>query len=461
MENKKLDTLVEGFFKSKEERNSLDLDFLCRLIEDQMSESPVLKEEASDQTDISDMLPTIKITEDWGKLNKKDRDVIEKFTASLGGETTSVQEKLAHINTIVSGQKEAATISEILTTMMVIEVLSSILEEFTESAGGFIFEGFLAGLFGGQSVQITKPEDIPGMEASGKPITDVVLAGRHYSLKLLGPSTVVKGSFKNMVGHFESGIDHVTYLDARREGTNLVFSEFDITLPTFLDVFYSPFAKLAKKSFEVKTPQVLRNRMEKLADQIYQIRTSRKIGGFLKFAPDQFENLLALEDDVLAQAGPFIISYSEESFAKSKKAKDLFGNARIFNDVQDAIADGNKEKIFKALHQTPAYTKSKQFNFTPGQVESIKSYRVIGKLELGNEALKKTWTNYGERLKTTIEPVYRYLNSFTRNINSYFLSAPAATKGNSRTGYASDAINDATGLKSSTDQAVKTLEKES
>jgi hypothetical protein len=243
-----LDKLVESYFAP--EAQNVDFESLCKLIEEQMKNTPeaskVLSERRTIDSDISDMLPTIKITEDWGKLNKKDREVIEKFTASLGGEATSVQEKLAQISAITSGQKEAVSISEILTTMMVIEILSSILEEFTESAGGFIFEGFLAGLFGGQSVQITKPEDIPGMEATGKPITDVVLAGKHYSLKLLGPSTAVKGSFKNMVGHFESGIDHVTYLDARREGSNLVFSEFDITLPTFMDVFYSPFAKWQK-----------------------------------------------------------------------------------------------------------------------------------------------------------------------------------------------------------------------
>jgi hypothetical protein len=146
---------------------------------------------------------------------------------------------------------------------------------------------------------------------------------------------------------------------------------------------------MAKKSFEVKTPKVLRNRVEKLGEQIYQIRTSKKIGGRLIFVPDQFEDLLSLGDEVLTQAGPYTISYSEESFAKSKKAKDLFGNARIFNAVQDAIASGDDSRIFDALHQTPAYIKSKQFNFTPGQVESIKSFRVVGTLELGDEALKK------------------------------------------------------------------------
>ena len=40
--------------------------------------------------------------------------------------------------------------------------------------------------------------------ATGKPITDVRLGGKEYSLKLLGQKTGVKGSFVNMVEHFKS-----------------------------------------------------------------------------------------------------------------------------------------------------------------------------------------------------------------------------------------------------------------
>ena len=465
---KDIDILVENFFAPKSAK--LNFGALYELIEEQMENFPELlnglnevavpcSHDAAAHDDISDMLPTLKITEDWGKLNRKDREVIEKFTASLGGETTTIQEKLAHINTIVSGQKEVASINEILSVMMVTEILSSILTQFTESAGGFIFEGFIAGLFGGQSIQITKPEDIEGMDASGKPITDVVLAGRHYSLKLLGPETIVKGSFRNMVDHFKT-VDHVTYLDARREGSHLAFSEFDITLPTFLQVFYEPFAKLVKKSYEVKTVKVLRNRVGEKGDQIYQVKTSTRLNLKTVFKRgEELEQLLSLSDKELSAYAPFIISWSEESFMKSDKAKWLFGNARIFNEVREAIEGGDEAEIFDALHQTPAYAMSRQFKFQPSQVEKIKSFRNIGKLELGEDALKKTWINYGERLKLTITPVYRFLNSFTRNINSYFLSAPAE-KNKSRSGYATCAINDATGLKDSTNQAVEAMEKE-
>ncbi|MBL18594.1 MAG: hypothetical protein CMC82_02020, partial [Flavobacteriaceae bacterium] len=119
-------------------------------------------------------LPKLRISEDWGKPDSGDRQIIQRFTASVSGET--LEEKLLNINNIATGEVQLASIGQVLGTMVVIEVLSAILSQFTEAAGGFIFEGFLAGLFGEDSVQITDVADDDG--ATGKPITDVELGGR-------------------------------------------------------------------------------------------------------------------------------------------------------------------------------------------------------------------------------------------------------------------------------------------
>jgi len=213
----------------------------------------VLKEAKKDTDDVAVWLPVIKITEDWGKVSEEgipteDRKIIEMYTRSIVGNT--VKEKLEYLNSIISGAREGAKLNEILGTMVILEVLSNILDEFTESAGGFIFEAFLAGLFGGQSVQIVdvkKGEGATEGEA-GKPIVDVVLGDKEYSLKLLGPKTVVKGSFKNMVLHFEKALEagkplEIIYLDARREKGGLTFSEFAIHLEQFMEVFGKPLEK--------------------------------------------------------------------------------------------------------------------------------------------------------------------------------------------------------------------------
>ena len=502
---KKLDDAIDKFFNTEkkitlktlfeEVEKVVDLFNIEPLAEDmramvateQDPKDPLTKEfeSAIKAKDIQALLPVIKITEAWGSLGERDRRVIEKWTANLGGEGNTVQDKLKLINTVTTGKiPQGASISQILTTMMVIETLNAILGEFTESAGGFIFEGFLAGLFGGQSVQIETAEDIKTatgqeVEAAGKPITDVVLAGKHYSLKLLGQSTAVKGSFKNMVEHFKSGIEHVIYLDARRSGDDLHFSEFEITLPTFLEAFYEPFAAYAKKTMTVDTVKKLRNRHKKFGDQIFLIKTTNRLsrrdhptlGGRTNFQPitdkstgesnrQLIDMLMELPDEILMQLGPFEVSYSSESYAKSDKAKQLFGPAGQFNDLRDSFEQYKKgelaaPELFAALERTPAYRKQKQFSITPGQVQKIASYRDVGTLSLGEESLKSLWTLYAEQLIQTIAPVYFFLNMFTQNINSFFLSSP--TEKSTRFDHGSKAIAAAEKVQKSSSVAVKKL----
>ena len=448
-----IDTLVESFYSKKDETESLINEVFNFLTE------RTGKPESSEKIDIK--LPTIKLTENWGVLDNEDRDRIEAYMKNVAGNT--VEEKLESLRSVLEGSKDAS-IGEILSTLIAVEILSNLAgpigtREFTESAAGFIFEGFLAGLFGGKSVQITSPEEIEGMDASGKPITDVILGDRHYSLKLLGDKTAVKGSFQNLVNHFKT-LDHVVYLDARRTPDGgLQFGEFTITLPDFLEVFYRPFAKFEKKEATVDTPRKLKNALNKYGDQIYQVNLGKRLGRKAIIKPEEFDNLLALEDEQLNQLAPFKVQYAEQSFAGSPKLKKLFGSARQFNAVQDAIAGGDRDEILAALEDTNAYKKSLQFEFTPKQAEKITSFKELGPpLPLGEGNLKKVWENYAELLMATIQPVYGYLQTFTDNVNRYFLGV--TDEGGSSHSYGQKAIGDASDLRNATDNAVQRIEKE-
>jgi hypothetical protein len=158
---------------------------------------------------------------------------------------------------------------------------------------------------------------------------------------------------------------------------------------------------------------------------------------------------------------PFNVFYSEESFAQSTKARQLFGTGRQFNAVVDAIEAGNRDAIFAALEATEGYQKSRQFELTRKQAESISNFKHVGTLMIGEESMKRTWAAYADLLKETISPVYSYLQLFTNNINSYFLEAGEGEKSQDRKQYAMDAINDAKNLERATTTAVKSIEKES
>ena len=489
------------------------LEILMEMVEEQLGAfvpKEVLKEAQGDTEEVVVHLPIIKITEDWGKVSKEgvpteDRKIIEMYTRNIKGDT--VKAKIDYLNSIIAGEQKGAKLKEILGTLVVLEILSNILEEFTESAGGFIFEAFLAGLFGGQSVQITEPG------ATGKPITDVVLSGREYSLKLLGPGTDVKGSFRNMVEHFNTK-DHVIYLDARRNKTNdaLVFGEFTITLLQFLDVFYMPLRKKVKvkqdpdKAKKIKTPEELQEFLGQLAAKAFPV-TQLQFSSYFpifgeedpgamtytlttgqpdgppkkpvsnrKLSPEGFSDLLAFvqkaKPEVLRpygfkpekkegeprEAGGFAVAYTESVFEGSK-AEKLFGSLAEIGKIDKVIAANNEEEIIRLLRLTPGYVDEKQFLFTRNQVEEgIGNFDELGTLQLGDKVLKQTWLQYGELLNATIGPVYEALNSFSTSISSYFLGATETGQNRRQSGI--KAIGDADNLKNATVSATETLAEE-
>jgi len=263
----------------------------------------------------------------------------------------------------------------------------------------------------------------------------------------------VKGSFKNMVEHFKSR-DHVIYLDARRIGKTegLEFGEFTITLDNFLDVFFKPFAKIKKKVTTAPTVKVLLNRIDSLGEQVFSIKSSQPLGRRTKF---DVEEIMQIDPETLQNMAPFFVSYSEESFAASPKAKWLFGTGRHFNDVAEAIESQDRSRIFQALEATVGYQRSRQFEFTRNQAESISNFQVIARLPLGDQALKKAWENYAQLLNRTIAPVYRFLGQFDENITEYF----TGTATDQRKAYATAASSAASGLKEATDEAVAAVEK--
>ena len=432
-----------------------------RLTENTSLENMIKEEEEITTQEIKLGLPKLRITEDWGVPESQDRKIIESFTRGIPGNT--LEEKLAYINSVATGEIQLASVGQVLSTMVVLEVLSTILSSYTEAAGGFIFEGFLAGLFGEGSVQITDVEDED--DATGKPITDVKLGDKEYSLKLLNPNTAVKGSWRNMVEHFAGGRDHVVYLDARRSGSgasdSLLFSEFEITLANYVQVFYEPFKKMVPVKQKVKNKEQLLSAIETYGARLEFVKflgplaISRKVNFNLKKddSKEAFNNLIQNPEQPDLPAAE--ITVRQEDYTKSVKAKKLFGDYRQFQAVQDARASGDKEAVLAALRQTAGYRNIEQFEFTPGQAKSIANEREIAFVKLGDEQLKKTWLLYGDLMRKTITPVYTFIGRFNDNVSKYFIGSQ---DGDARKEYALAATQDLASLKEATDEAISSVE---
>ena len=233
---KRLDKLTNQYFD-----NSLEMSELLELISEQLESSnlnkKLLKEE---RFSMSIDIPTWTPSEAWGDPDSQDRETIQKiFSVVRGG--TDMKARIADINKFLDPRaaRRKRSPSVIINMMMIVEALQATLNDYNESAAGFVFEGFMAALTGGKQiagkVEGTLPiEDFVAFSAYGP--------GVPVSLKLLSGKTPIKGSFTNIVDFLlVRGAPAIKYLVAYKLTTGgdvvqkINIYAFDITRENFVD----------------------------------------------------------------------------------------------------------------------------------------------------------------------------------------------------------------------------------
>lgn len=172
--------------------------------------------------------PKLRISEQWGTPGSDDRKIIEMFTSRIKGKTLS--EKINTINSFVSDCDEACAsgkdVSEILASMVFLDSLASVIYDFNDKTGGYLFESLLAALFGKTANQI------PTLGGKDQDVTDIIDdQGRRISLKFFfeGASQYIKGSYKNLQKEIKETKKPITYVVAiknRTAGNNVVSIDF-------------------------------------------------------------------------------------------------------------------------------------------------------------------------------------------------------------------------------------------
>ena len=245
-----LSEILRKEYKKKEEKKPVDFSMLMEMVEQlhdaiepevmgpQKPKQNTLFEKEMKQAvnvieqnmkNILDFLPKIEISEAWGQKDSDEasaRQQFEMYMNKIRGNT--VKGKLLYINGFIQesiGDKSFKT-EEILANLMFLDLLSTVVNNFSPSGAGFLFEAFMAGLLRGtQSVEKAGGElqidDL--IDAEGKPI----------SLKLLVPTTPIKGSIKNLIGFLANNPGGINYLCVYKYGKGetsaLGFYEFQIT----------------------------------------------------------------------------------------------------------------------------------------------------------------------------------------------------------------------------------------
>jgi len=200
----RLDEIIREATKT----SGFDFSSLVSLVEEVMGDSVVseivesnivLEEEVtpSKPKTVEDILGSLRInSKKWGTMKESDeRTVIQNYVKALG---VSTPEKiLASLWSLVESSKEPApegeapncSVSRTLAKIQLLNTLSTILNSFDPRVGGFLNEGFLAALFGGNTIEVD----------GNSGIADFKVGEENYSLKTKASGSMVNGSLLKLL----------------------------------------------------------------------------------------------------------------------------------------------------------------------------------------------------------------------------------------------------------------------
>ena len=351
-----------------------DYENLVELIKEQMQsanyevieEQEPVKAEKGIQFLLS--LPKFTPSEAWGEPNHAARKQIEAYIRGIGGKGLSG--KIEYLKSLQEPDNRIRSPRRIISTLVVLESLSSCLNSFSASSAGFVFEGFLAALLGGR--QVADPV------GGNLPIEDIVAfstdeldvdAGTPMSLKLLSPGTNIKGSFTNLANAMDKYDEMVYVIAVKRGGTDdpsaaIEIAQFSITKDNLASVVMQRNSKLLKP---------------KKATTHYELK-----------------------------------GYSPQDVADDYPGRTTW------------------EERYKLLQDVEGYTKTvkeakggTQWYLTQADLAKMGDtigYKTIGVLELTPDALMKTATMYVDILGDTVTELFQAVQDLSENINEYFVN---------------------------------------
>ena len=342
--------------------------------------------------------------------------------------------------------------SVIINMMMIVEALQATLNDYNESAAGFVFEGFMAALTGGKQ--------IAGKVGGTLPIEDFVAfssfgADLPVSLKLLSGTTPVKGSFTNIVDFLlVRGAPAIKYLVAYKavsgkgkvEKLNLF--AFDITRENFIDfisnisggdTLLSPHGskklKIAMAEFNTS------NDLASVAQLVVQLAGYNKSG--------------LLHNYVKTGALPSDPTPEEEEEAEKKRAarsaKSYGRTARYAPKELNESIDRGELTLNEAFHHIEKQTLlteagEKQWEASFPQLErlsSVTSMEHYGEIDLSQTNIDQLSEIYTEKLRGGVINLLEKAKDLTEHVGAYYSEKRRSTAQLA----ANNAKNDATEIK--------------
>jgi len=201
--------------------------------------------------------PKLSITENWGKPGNKTPELVMSIFGKIEG--NSIQAKVDYLTRFFIDEcsvNVCGQIDKALSGILVLDVLSSVLNDYGANSGGFLFESFMALLAQGS------------VESGNRSIVDFNIGGdledlsKSASLKLIKPTTPIKGSIALLKQALERDPNGVTYIIGMK-GEDL--SSVKIYQVTLTPDNWESITKKKDTQFEIDKSIVLDNPIAELS----------------------------------------------------------------------------------------------------------------------------------------------------------------------------------------------------
>ena len=328
-------------------------------------------------------LPKLVPTEAWGDPTSDAYKQLKPFVLRAAGASKSIEGRFEHLTRIFGkSETKIASPGRIISSLILLESFAAVLNSFSDSSAGFVFEGFLSALtFGKQvadKVEGSLPiEDIIAFDEDGPngvPASLKLLKGRTErphkrspgKMVTDNPGTSIHGSFRNLVSYFDR-YPAIDYIVALKTGKNNVeITSFQITRDNIIDVLSINSANDSILGWDTGSLRKAQGNWEELRPLLQQkARYSEKsqwaikqnqfrdIDGFKSVATIDLstENLAKLNQYWASQLNTIIINLFEgvESLSKNINSFFLSENRSVAKSRYGPGAIDNTKKIGKSM----------------------------------------------------------------------------------------------------------------
>ncbi len=451
-----LDTLVENFYKKEDKNSRLINEVLQFLLEGEKNpRGPAPSKEREERVLRFPILVPAEqsVGQYTADEESRDREIFELWMSKIGGSGASLGDKIKLLETWIKDPDSAAgsgTVAEALSYAMFLQTFSYMLREFNASVAGFLWEPFLAAMFGGRSVQVhTEEGDIADVKLDQIPGRET----QRVSLKILREDGQVGGSFTDLVDHFAKNPGQsMIYVVIRKLGdekvkTEMKFMQFPISEETFFEYIGHPkrIKEFEEDVWPYELPQdiavgKLKNALRKTEEWAQrEYIAGSKVSQILDAEGNPLRGRLPAGDvvQVVVQKAVYAPAAAGPGAQLSANAEHLWGDpdtyAAWYSLWQEALQNGTMKEFWKMAQgkssQQPefapkgavGYVKNKQFEISASYEAIAKTAEDLGTISIEPKLMTRAFQKAAEQIGGDLTAMFNALSALVGNVAKFFL----------------------------------------